>query len=281
MALICILLGLALERVLAETRNLHALRWFDAYADWMVRHLPGLNSQGAATIFILLLPILLPVLLLQNALDGFAFDAPSFVFALLVFLYCLGASELDRDIDRYLDARENANDELAQKYGRAIAGKPVSAALDQQIADIMHGILYQATPRVFAVIFWFLILGPLGALMYRLTCRALTSREQSLHLAAKKFEAILAWAPVHLVAFGYALAGDFEGATHAYRVRPRQNDLSSCNYHVLITAGLGALRECRPGEETACLRSTRGLVLRTLILWLAVVALMTLAGWMA
>lgn len=281
MALICILLGLILERVLAEQRDLHSFRWFDAYSNWLMRHLPGMNSQGASSIIILLVPLLLPVLLLQNALDDKFNDLFSFLFGLAIFIYCLGANELDSDIDHYLDAREAGNEDLAARHASAITGKPASPALDQQIAEVMHGILSQSVPRIFAVIFWFLLLGPLGALLYRLTARAMINRDQTLHLAARKFEAMLAWAPTHIVAFGYALAGDFEGATHAYRVRQRQSDLANCNYQVLINAGLGALRECRPGEETACIRSTRGLVLRTLVLWLAIVAILTLAGWMS
>jgi len=46
-----------------------------------------------------------------------------------------------------------------------------------------------------------------------------------------------------------------------------------------VSAGLGALKDCEPGEETACIRATRGLVLRTLVVWLAVIAVLTLIGW--
>ncbi|VAW58644.1 hypothetical protein MNBD_GAMMA08-2756 [hydrothermal vent metagenome] len=51
--------------------------------------------------------------------------------------------------------------------------------------------------------------------------------------------------------------------------------------HTLITAGQGALKDCAPGEETACIRSARGLVLRTLIVWLAFISILTLMGWMS
>ena len=96
-----------------------------------------------------------------------------------------------------------------------------------------------------------------------------------------KSNGAVAWAPAHLVAIGYALTGNYEGATASFREKTKQDDLSDCNDLTLIAAGLGALKDCAPGEETSCIRATRGLVLRTLVVWLAVIALLTLIGWMA
>lgn len=282
MALICILLGLVLERSLDKIRNFRSFHWYNQYSRWMTKHLPGLIEQGASSIVILLVPLMILVAIVQNTFDDLFFDLFSLIFGLVTFLYCLGPRDLSLDIDGFLDARENADEAKAQQFASALMGEEASTAPDQQIVDVMHAILYQSNDRIFSVIFWFLVLGPFGAILYRLTSYTMTfSVNSTLSAAAKKLQAILAWAPAHLVAIGYALTGNYEGATAGFRDKSKPEDLSLSNYNTLTRAGLGALKDCAPGEETACIRSTRGLVLRTLVVWLAVISILTLIGWMA
>lgn len=281
MALICIILALLIERSQTSVDHLREFHWFDAYSQRMMKHLPGIDKQGASSIIILLLPVLIPLVILQYVLSGQFYDLFSFGFALAILIYSLG-SNLDRDIKQYLHARETGLDILAQQHATQLIGKPASEAPHQQTTEVMHGFLQQSNMRVFAVLFWFSLLGPAGALLYRLTCHTLqNSPSQTLSLAARRLEAVLSWAPVNLMAFSFALAGDYESVSHAWRSKPRQNDLANCNYHTLIEAGLGGIRDCAPGDETNCIRSLRALVIRSLVIWLALIAILTLIGWMA
>ncbi|MDQ1363331.1 MAG: AmpE protein [Pseudomonadota bacterium] len=281
MALICIILALLIDRSQTSVDHLREFHWFDTYSQSMMRRLPGIDKQGAAAIIILLLPILVTVILLQYALADQFYDLFSFGFALAALIYSLDG-RLDREIKQYLHARETGLDILAQQYASTLIGKPAAETPPQQTTEVMHGLLQQSNRRLFAVLFWFTLLGPAGALLYRLTCHTLqNSPSQTLSLAAHRFEAILSWAPVILMAGSFALAGDYESVTRAWRDKPRQNDLASCNYHTLIETGLGGIRDCPPGNETACIRSLRALILRSLIIWLALIAILTLIGWMA
>ena len=282
MALICIIIGLILERSVNTVTQYRNFNWFKQYSDWLIKHLPGLSNQGSSSIVILLLPAMLLTALVQNSLDGALLDFFSTLFGLAVFLYCLGPGDLNKEVDLYLEARENGEDEQAQHYASLIMGDDASRSPDQQIVDVMHAILYQSNDRFFAVIFWFVVLGPFGALLYRLTSHTkIHSTNLTLSSAAKRLQAILAWAPAHLVAMAYALTGNYEGASASFREKQSYDDLSESNYYTLISAGLGALRDCAPGEETSCIVSTRGLVLRALVVWLAAIAGLTLLGWMA
>lgn len=281
MALVCIILALLIERSLTVMDRVRTFHWFDRYSQAMMRHLPGIDKQGAASIVILLLPVLIPLVLVQLALYGVFYDLFSFGFALAILLYSLG-SNLNRDIKQYLHAREAGLDSLAQQHASTLIGKPAADQLPLQTTEVMYGLLQQSNVRLFAVLFWFVVLGPVGALFYRLTCYTLHySSSQTLSLAARRLEAVLSWAPVNLLAFSFALAGDYENVSQAWRSKPRQNDLTSCNYHTLVKAGLGAIRDYGPGEELLCIRALRGLVIRSLVIWLAVIALLTLIGWMA
>jgi len=281
MAFLCILLGIILQRSVEQLEQFRQFHWYDRYSQWMLDHLPGLATQGASSIVILLLPIFASSLFLQAWLDDTLLGFFSLMLGLLVFLFCLGPDDLDRDVDNYLQAYESGDSEKSLAYaGKLIAGDvPISP--DQQMAEVMRGILFQANERIFAVIFWFALLGPAGALLFRLSSHSVQNPNATIAAAAKKLQAILAWSPAHLLAIAYALTGNYEGASAGFRDKMPQDDLSRCNYYTLITAGLGALKDCAPGEETSCIRSTRGLVLRSLVVWLATLALLTLMGWMA
>jgi len=281
MAFLCILFGIILQRSVEQLEQLRQFHWYDRYSQWMLDHLPGLETQGASSIIILLLPIFASSLFIQSWLGDALFGFFSLMFGLIIFLFCLGPDDLDRDVDRYLKAYESGDTEKSLVYASKLIAAEAPVSPDQQMAEVMRGILFQANERIFAVIFWFVLLGPAGALLFRLSSHSIQNPNPTIAAAAKKLQAILAWAPAHLVAFAYALTGNYEGASAGFREKMPQDDLSRCNYYTLVTAGLGALKDCAPGEETSCIRSTRGLVLRSLVVWLATLALLTLIGWMA
>lgn len=282
MALICILIGIIFERASDMLENLRNFDWFDNYTRWLLQTLPGLTNQGQSSILILLFPVMLVAFFLQGWLDDKLFGITQFIFSLAVFAFSLGPKDLNRQINRYLDARESGNVEAANAEANLIMQSESPTDPDLQIVEVMRSILHESNDRFFAVIFWFVVLGPAGALLFRLTSHTMRNTgSATVANAARQFHAVLAWAPAHLVAMGYALTGNYEGAKQQFSNKNKQEELSDCNYHTLITAGQGALKDCTPGEETACIRSARGLVLRTLVVWLAFIAILTLMGWMS
>jgi len=282
MALICILIGIIFERSSDMLEKLRNFDWYDQYSRWLLQTLPGLTNQRQSSIIILLLPIMLVAFLLQGWLDNKLFGFTQLIFSLSIFAFSLGPKDLNRQIDRYLEARENGDIAAANNEANAIMQCEAPTEPDQQIVEVMRSILHESNDRFFAVIFWFVVLGPAGALIYRLTSHSMrNSGSATVAQAARQFQAMMAWAPAHLVAMGFALTGNYEGAKQQFSNKNKQDDLADCNYHTLITAGQGALKDCAPGEETSCIRSARGLVLRTLVVWLTFIAILTLMGWMS
>ncbi len=280
MALICILFGIIFDRFSDILENLRNFDWFDEYSRWLLNTLPSTRSQHLSSILILLLPVMLVVMLLQIWFDGRMLGLIDLLFGLVIFAFSIGPKDLNRQINSYLEARESGDEDSARNQASAIMQKESPDNPDQQIVEVMRSILHESNDRFFAVIFWFMVLGPFGALLYRLTSHTMrTTDDTTLANAARQLQAILAWAPAHLVAIGYALSGNYEGAKREFYSKNKQDDLYDCNYHTLITAGQGALKDCAPGEETACIRSARALVLRTLVVWLAFISILTLIGW--
>lgn len=283
MALICILFGIIFERVSDTLENLRNFDWYDRYSQWLLSSLPlDSNEQPKSALLLMLLPLLMATGILQFWFAGSLLGLVELLFGIVVFAYCLGPLDINRQVDRYLAARENGDEAGARHEASLIMQQEAADDPDQQTLGVMRAVLHESNDRVFAVIFWFVLLGPLGALLYRLTSHTMrTTQQPSLAMAASHLQAILAWAPAHLVAIGYALTGDYEGAKQEYSSKAQHADLREANYLSLITAGQGALKDCSPGEETACVRSARALVLRTLVVWLAAVAILTLTGLVA
>ncbi|MEJ2554453.1 MAG: regulatory signaling modulator protein AmpE [Gammaproteobacteria bacterium] len=219
-----------------------------------------------------------------------------FVFALMVMLFCLGPRDLDADVHRFLNAWDQGDEDTAQSYAGRIC-QEIAAPVERHSLGrmVVEGIVVAAHERWFGVIFWFVILGPLGALWYRLACELRDKcrrrgQEGPFKDAALMMHHILAWVPVRLTLLGYALAGSFGDALEALRKEDYRwrSDWLADNYQLLIHGGLGALRleqELAADEnrvvDAGHVRAALGLALRTLILAIAIIAVVTLATWVS
>jgi membrane protein required for beta-lactamase induction len=287
MTLIAILVSLVLERLLDQVQDLRRYERYQDYVEWMRQRLRGDPWEGRLGVLVLLAPVVLATLLLQAGLDGALFGLLSLLFAIAVLLFCLGPRDLGHELAAYREAHATDNRELATRLARGLLGHEPPEAPDAQARAVTEAVLVQANVRIFGVLFWFAVLGPVGAVLYRAATelRLLTLRDSDeFAWAATRLAEILDWLPARLSALGYALSGDFEGAVVRWReaVAGAEHWLAP-SAQVLAAAGCGALDlDPEPRDSVAwdhTLQSAMGLVWRTLILWVFVIALLTLAGW--
>ena len=281
MALISIILSLLLDRALRHLHDLRDLSWFEHYTR-VLYNVVHVNSGIVKLVLILVLPLIVTVLL-QFVLNEILFGLPGFIFGIVVLLYCLGPACLSSDIEAYLDARSLGDDDEALHYAGALTERAASTSPDQQTSDVTRAILHVANERIFAVLFWFVLMGPVGAVAYRLSTNiSKQDRElERLRSEADLLQAIMAWLPARMLAIGYALTGHFDGALCAYQNRPYETDMAVANHDVLVAAGLGALRDSEITDEISCIQAARDLVMRAIVVWIAVLALLTMGGWLS
>jgi adenosylcobinamide-phosphate synthase len=161
--------------------------------------------------------------------------------------------------------------------------------------------------HVFAPLLWFVVLGPAGALLYRLA-HALDelwgARDEKEfgefgQFAHRAFE-LIDWVPLRVTAACFAVVGDFEDAVHCWRTQA--NRWPNGGSGILLASGAGALGvrlgmpvhdaiqgmgevgdrpELGLGEDADpdFMQSTIGLVWRSLVLGLAVLALIWVSSW--
>lgn len=277
MALISIILGLFLDRTFRHLHDLRDMIWFEYYAQ-TIRRFTGKLLPPIQFILILALPALL-ILGIQILLDGFLFDIPYFLFGIIVFIYCLGPACLSTDIEAYIQARTLGDEDEALHYAGTITDSTASTSPDQQTSDVTRAILNVANERIFATIFWFIILGPFGAMLYRLISELSKLIEfDDLAEFSDFIHAIMAWVPARMLAAGYALTGNFDGAYHSYKDRIQTVDISQGNAEVLMSTGLGAMHNIDMENELSSIYAAQALVMRSVIVWIGILAVMTLGG---
>lgn len=300
MKLIALLIGLLIERIATQLFHLRELRWLDQLIDAGFRragHIPGVPALVPVIVLaaLLVLPVFLVIFIAGDRLNGY----PYMVLAILVLFFSLGPKDIGEDIDEYCMALESGDAEAIRISAKALTERDPPSGEDEQIHFVEDAACVQANNRLFGVIFWFVLLGPFGAWTYRVTDlirrRAAfnvardgdsDTREKSLR-AARLLHGWLAWFPARLTALGFALAGSFDGALRVWRtpVSDRDHRSSELSEMLLARVGSGALALDRRADESNVERAVRGanavkgMIVRLLIIWAAVIAAMTLYGW--
>lgn len=277
MALISIIIGLFLDRTFRHLHDLRDMTWFEFYSQAILRF-TGKRIPPLQFILILALPVSL-LLGIQIFLNDFLFNIPGFIFGIIVFIYCLGPACLSTDIEAYIHARTLGDEDEALHYAGTITDSAASTSPDQQTSDVTRAILHIANERIFATIFWFVILGPFGAMLYRLISELSKQLDYDELAEFSEFiHSIMAWVPARMLAAGYALTGNFDSAYHAYKDRAYTTDLSHGNTEVLVATGLGAMQNLQAENELASIYAAQALVMRSVIVWISILAIMTLGG---
>jgi membrane protein required for beta-lactamase induction len=172
------------------------------------------------------MPVALVAWVFHEVLLGILFVA----FGAFVLLFSLGPRDLKTEVDDYIEALGRGDREAAARVAREImehdAGQRTGVGPD----TLEEAIFVQTNNRLFGVVFWFMLLGPAGAWLFRVSDlmrrRAVfeyRGRAESSGQVPDFVEAlhaiygVLAWAPARLLSLGYALAGSFEQALGEWR----------------------------------------------------------------
>ncbi|MDQ6645838.1 MAG: beta-lactamase induction protein, partial [Pseudomonadota bacterium] len=212
------------------------------------------------------------------------------IFSLVVLIYCLGPRAFEADLEAIVGAPDDVARETAAQ-ALADDGEPVpwnAPALGAAVA-------YAALRRRFGVLLWFFLLGPVGALLYRLA--QMLARDETLQLDADAHRMAiytanaLDWLPAQLLTFTLAVVGHWEAVIGAWKRWHSQSAPTS--WYVSGPGFLGAaaradvLTDIEAVDGYAQERSDplselirlRSALLRALLVWLSVVALIVIGGW--
>ncbi len=288
MSLLALLLALIVERGLTHLFHLREPRWLDRYFDWAARVLGRSSGEVriAAAVLVIVLPVL-PVALVDGALGGHLLGLPQLTFAALVLLLSFGPRDLNDEVDDYVAALERGDRDEASRRAKELLEADAAGRGSVLREAVEEAIFVQANNRIFGVIFWFMLLGPAGAWLFRVSdlMRRRAAFEaarsgaevQSFGGALAILHGLLAWLPARLVAATYALAGSFEDAVGNWRIAVDQaaESLLDRSEGLLARVGKASLQPSLAGMPP---RGAWRIVSRSTWIWLAVIAALVLVG---
>ncbi len=284
MNLISILIALAIETFYRPVQEWRRFDWFERYVDgFLARAEEQTWRDGPLGLLLVLGSVVFGVWLVEAMLDGVAAFF-GFLFGIAVLVYCLGPKDLEAELDEFIDAMERGDKEAACLRATALLGHDVGDNEQTMLEQVKAGLVIEANNRLFAVIFWFMLLGPVGAALFRSTVvlrRHLRLIDSGFARSVEDLYRILIWLPARLLVLGFALAGSFVDTVSRWRAF---SDIWAADSEsLLVESGLGAIAH-EPHAETGKpdlegVIQLMALIKRTLLVWLAALALMTLTGW--
>jgi AmpE protein len=272
MRLIALLAALCAEHFLDIRKPKDSYHWLQTY-EQKIRSMfenTFIWRTWWGALLITLLPISILILLVFCFFSNWLFGLVGLVLDFIVLWYCLGPGDLQDELKQYQSLEHDST--AAISCAETIIDDPnVDINQTDRDREITKAIFWQAHERTFAVLFWFVILGGFGTALYRITWYF--KREG--HFQA--WHNIFAWIPSRLVAITYLLTGNFHPGYSRWKASLSQIDQDQS---VVMQCGADALGVdlTIPRTEDAKMEQQQALslVMRSLLLWVALISVITI-----
>jgi AmpE protein len=289
-ALLAAVIALVVGHTVPELARARDFSWF---AHWRRAAAGAFGASGwwrggVGAVIVLGVPTL-ALLAVQWLLAGRIFGLALLALSTVVLFYCWGPRDLDLDVDAVATAPD------AEQRKAAISALSTPAA-DATLSGttLIDAVFRAALARWFGVLLWFVLLGPAGALLYRLAQLA-TRRDPNSDdhddPQRETFEQILGvldWPAAQLMTLALAVAADFDAVLTAWRdFHAARGRWFTRDPGFLIAAARASVEADMDGGDSyvedargplAEMADAMALIWRILLVWGVVFALFVLAG---
>ncbi|WP_455211380.1 regulatory signaling modulator protein AmpE [Kaarinaea lacus] len=294
MSLLVILLGITIDKFAESVESIRKFDWFIHYSEWMRQKLSlwSIRNDTVILLIILFIPVCIIGLVYQQLDDWLSLLG--FVFSVVVFVFCIGPRDVHNRANKYVEALERGEQtEANELVAEILQDEPQPEDESLLIRKINETLLIAANNNFLGMVFWFVILGPVGAVIYRLNLVLLKSLQKPLpedagaenngfYQSTQLLFSILNWLPSHITAVTYAVTGSFVDAIHQWKIHKSYDHLDpEAANNMLIDTGFGAIQLESENKvfDGQTIHDVLGLCRRTIIFWITAIAIMTLAGW--
>jgi len=296
-----VLIALMIDLIVGEPRRWHPLVGFGNAANGLEKKLnftagnsPFLSRlRGLIAWALLVLPVVILLWLLEKA----ASIQVEVILGIVCLAFALGAKSLVQHAKAVSHALKEGDMILARQRVAMIVSRDTSSSDEKAInVATVESVLENGSDAIFAAIFWFVVLGAPGVVLYRLsnTLDAMwgyrTERFNSFGWAAARIDDGLNWLPARLTALSYALVGNITAALSSWRTQASL--WHGVNPGVVMATGAGALNVrlggaaryhgeevarpvlgCGGDPQVADIDRAVQLVNKSIIIWLLVIVL--------
>jgi adenosylcobinamide-phosphate synthase len=242
-----IILAVLLDHWLGEPKKYHPLIFFGQLATYTETkliqsdaHFFKLRLWGLLALILMIFPFTTVVYLLTQ------WGVMNIIINPIILYFCIASKSLKQHASAVFQALELDNLSLAQTKVAMMVSRETKKMTSTEVRKAtIESVLENGADAVFAPLFWFILLGPTGAILYRLsnTLDAMWGYKNPHYLhfgwAAAHFDDLLNWLPARLTAFSYALMGKTKLAIHCWKNQAPL--LDSPNAGPVMTAGAGSL----------------------------------------
>ncbi len=249
MKLLVILLCLFSERYLVHAISYQRFHWIEGYYQYLKKRAESYSFFNNPWVFLalIIIPIVLLTALVYFLLSGIFFGFMGFLLSVALFFYSLGPQNVFY---------------------------PVTQSESENSTQLVSHYFSMVNRQLFAVIFWYVIAGPIAALTYRLfvLCREIPEIQGQ----ADEITDLLEWIPARLTVLLFLLVGNFQKGFKLFvsfiLAKPDMNN------QMLSQCGLQAAQVNESAEVEMPLAES--LVEHAIIVMLVFIALFTLISWL-
>jgi len=298
-----LILAVLLDHWLGEPQKYHPLVFFGhlaTHAEKKLRNPDHSALKQRVMGFIALVLMAVPVTLLIYAISQWPII--NTILAPVILYFCIAANSLKHHALLILQALENRDLNSAKNAVAMIVSRQTEKMTEDDVRRAsIESVLENGADAVFAPIFWFIVAGPAGAILYRLsnTLDAMWGYKNQRFIyfgwAAARFDDLLNWLPARLTAFSYALLGRTKLALQCWKTQAPL--LDSPNAGPVMTSGAGALNIQLGGPawyhgklkqkvffgnkrvpDNNDINKANSLITASLVLWLIIIIILEILG---
>ncbi|MCF6301080.1 MAG: hypothetical protein L3J52_08185 [Proteobacteria bacterium] len=269
MKLIALLITFAFCHYVPKPATYRPFEWLFKWAGLVSQKLK-IQSAEIRLIVVIAVPIL-ALFILFSLFDVDKYDVfLNLIITVVVLFYCIGPESIgdamsDGTLKKQLDLRANASDK-----------------------KIIDAITLATMQRWFSILFWYVVLGLVGAIIYRLaerlTCREMADKDvlRVAHKAVTIMNYPVAW----FMTFALAIASDFEKIFKQCKPYMNQKNLLNIETQFLYKSMQCAVEHYEIEEQDENLiniveQTTLKLLKRMLVVWLVIVSVLVIFAIMA
>ncbi len=307
MSLFALIAALSLEQFHPLSSRKYLYGWLHRYVDFFQRNFnAGEHKHGKIAWLLAVLPLLVSMVIAYWLLDA-VHPILAWAFNVLVLYLTMGFRQFSHYFTDIHKALRDENLAEARKLLSLWRNAPAHEFNAEEIARLaIEEALLASHRKVFGVIVWFVLFsalglgGAAGAMLYRMAqfLRAHWSDEAvygDFIGYARRAYFVLEWLPIRLTAITFAIVGDFEDTMYCWRSQAASwPDLAD---GIVLASGAGSLGvrlgmplpqdgalQDRPemgiGDDADAdfMQSAIGLVWRSVVFWLILLLMLSLAN---